>query len=454
MDVERLQTPAVQRDLVVDQGPEHVQHGRLHHGRRRVEVVGRLRRRAGEVDPRRARFAVDGNGDGYLAPVVERVGESAVGKRVEDPAHHLLGVVLNVAHVGLDDVEAELADDSAEFLDALLVGGDLRPEVGEVPLHVPRRPGSGGEELARLRLPERAAVDEEEVVDQHAFLVDARRVRRDRARRDSPDLGVMGARTDEEQRRLAPAVEHRRHDRDVREVRAAVVGRVQGVYVAGLHRAPAFPDDRGDALAHGAEVDRNVGRVRHEAARGVEYRAREVQAFLDVDGVRGVLEDDAHLFGDGHEQVVEYLQHDRVHVRADGGAGVPWRHPLEDETTARGRRGPPAGLDDGGTVGLDDDRGAGEPVSRAHLRAVDDGRLAPPAPGERRRRFQLRNLVVQPAGEVVGNHGIGDVGPAAGRLDDRRLDDESPVGRDEAVTPPMGFLETGGDLLEGARIDL
>ena len=47
-------------------------------------------------------------------------------------ADRFLGVVLDMAHVGLDDIEAEVVDHLADLVDALLVGGDLRAEVGEV----------------------------------------------------------------------------------------------------------------------------------------------------------------------------------------------------------------------------------------------------------------------------------------------------------------------------------
>jgi hypothetical protein len=49
-----------------------------------------------------------------------------------------------------------------------------------------------------------ALVDQLEIVDQHAFLVDGRGARRHRARRHAADIGVVAARGDEEQD-LAPS---------------------------------------------------------------------------------------------------------------------------------------------------------------------------------------------------------------------------------------------------------
>jgi chemotaxis signal transduction protein len=49
---------------------------------------------------------------------------------------------------------------------------------------------------------------------------------------------------------------------------------------------------------------------------GVEEGAGEVQPLLDVHRVGGVLQPQAHLLGDVHEQVVEHLEHHRVGLGA------------------------------------------------------------------------------------------------------------------------------------------
>lgn len=90
----------------------------------------------------------------------------------EDPADGLLGVVLHVSHVRGDGVGAELFDHAPEFGDALLVGGDLGAQVGEVGLRVAGGVRGGGEQLARLVLAEPAVAYQQPVVEQHAFLVD------------------------------------------------------------------------------------------------------------------------------------------------------------------------------------------------------------------------------------------------------------------------------------------
>ena len=77
-----------------------------------------------------------------------------------------------------------------------------------------------------------ALVDEQHIVDQHAFLVDAAAVGRHRSWRDPADVGMMTARRDEGGRLGFVAIEDRHDHRDVRQVRAAAIGIVQHIGVA------------------------------------------------------------------------------------------------------------------------------------------------------------------------------------------------------------------------------
>ena len=76
------------------------------------------------------------------------------------------------------------------------------------------------------------------------------------------------------------------------------------------------------------------GALAISSPRGVEQRAREVEPLLDVHRVGGVLQPQAHLLGDVHEQVVEDLQHHRV------GRRCRWRalRARLRRAAARGRR--------------------------------------------------------------------------------------------------------------------
>lgn len=73
----------------------------------------------------------------------------------------------------------------------------------------------------------------------------------------------------------------------------------------GRHRAAQAPGAGAhlelDGCGHGAQVHGQVRRVGDQRARGVEERAAEVQALLDVDADGGALQDAAHLLRNAHE---------------------------------------------------------------------------------------------------------------------------------------------------------
>ena len=98
----------------------------------------------GEVDGRPPPSGVDGHAHDDGAAVVQLLAEGArpfsgAGEAVEDAAHRLGRVLLDVAHVGRDDGEAELGDHAPELGAAARVGGHLGAQVGEVLLQVAYR---------------------------------------------------------------------------------------------------------------------------------------------------------------------------------------------------------------------------------------------------------------------------------------------------------------------------
>ena len=304
----------------------------------------------------------------------------AVTEPVDDAAHRLLRVVLDVAHVGLHHVQPEVRDHRPHLVHALRVRGHLGAQVREVGRRVAGGVRAGAEQGLGLRLAEAAALDEQPVVEEHALLRQGRGERRHRARRQPTDLGVVAAGGHEEQepglirpgvsgRSAAPrrrcdggggravVVEHRRHHGDVRQVGATVVRVVDGDGLAGAERAPAPPQHLLHGCAHRAEVHRHVRGVGDEVAGGVEEGAGEVEALLDVDGLGGRLEARAHLLGHGHEQVVEDLEHHRIR----GGGGIRSRRrarAVQPQRPVRQHDGAPPLLDHRGRVVLGDDRGA------------------------------------------------------------------------------------------------
>ena len=196
---ERLQAARVHRDLVVDQRAEHVEHRRLAHRRRRVEVGRLLRAGAGEVDRRLAPRLVDRDRDGDLRAAVHLVLEarrpSARRARAAPPPRRCPA---RAACRRARPAAPKCATIFASSSRALRARRDLRAQVGEVLVDVARRVAARrrGSRASRPRGSGRR--DQLHVVEQHALLVDVRRVRRHRARRDAADVGVMAARRDVE----------------------------------------------------------------------------------------------------------------------------------------------------------------------------------------------------------------------------------------------------------------
>ena len=69
---------------------------------------------------------------------------------------------------------------------------------------------------------------------------------------------------------------------------AAPVRVVQHILIARLQMAFIFVQHQFDALTHGTQMHRHVGRVSNQVAAGVKNCAGEIQPFLDVD--QGTLE--------------------------------------------------------------------------------------------------------------------------------------------------------------------
>ena len=182
-----------------------------------------------------------------------------------------------------------------------------------------------------------------------------------------PPTSAWWPREATQNRRSLPRVEHRRAHGDVGQMRAAVVGRVDGVDVARRDPALVLADDGLDRAVHGAEMHRHVRRVGDQRAVGGEHRAGEVEPLLDVDRVGGVLQRHAHLLGDRHEQVVEHFQHHRIGVGADRAAGARAARRAQHQVVLRADLGLPAVLDHDGLVRLDDDGGTRHRAARIEV---------------------------------------------------------------------------------------
>ena len=301
-----------------------------------------------------------------------------------------------MAHIGEDGFQPELPYHLVKLLHALFVGGKLRPQIGNILFRIARRMNSAAKHLHHLGLTISAAVDKFEIVDQHAFLVDMRRIRRGGPRRLAADIGMVPPAGDKEQD-LA-LVEDRRNHGDIGKVRAAVIGVVQHIGIARADLALIVADHRTDGFPHRAQMHRHVRRVGDQRSGGIEDRAGKVQTFLHIHRQRRVLKGVAHLLGDRHEQIVEHLEHHRITARADGHALFPRHDAAQDKIADFGHLGLPAGLDDGGRCRLCNQ---GRPVDLATcgdgFPAVDrcGHRLAAHIGingGERRKGIACRNM--------------------------------------------------------------
>ena len=307
-----------------------------------------------------------------------------------------------------------------------------------------------GQVRAQLVLEEDSFVHQLEVVEEDALLLHGAAVRWRGAWRAPADIGVVAAACDEEENLLPRLVEDRRDDRHVRQVGAAVVGRVHHVDVARLERAAVRREHRANRLAHGAQVDRDVRRVGDQVALGIEHGAGEIQPLLDVHRVGGVLERDPHLLGDRHEEVVEHLQHHGVALGADGEGALQRDDAGEDQVALRREFRLPAGLDHRRRRLLADDRGAGNAVAGPHGVPVEDRRVV---------RAPIHvGLHDREARERVGRRRIGAVRLPrlrhhADALDRGGLHDQPLLRHDEAVVPVMRGLEAGRHLLRRAELD-
>ena len=142
-------------------------------------------------------------------------------------------------------------------------------------------------------------------------------------------------------------------------------------------------------------MDRHVRGIGHQCTASVENGTGEIEPFLDVDRIGGVLQRDAHLLGDRHEQVVENLQHNRIGISGTDGVLAHFRlETPHDDVVSRRDLGAPAGLDNDRLVGFDDQRRSVDLLTGRQMFAQIDAGVVPVTATKHRARF-------------VGNAGIG-----------------------------------------------
>jgi hypothetical protein len=119
-------------------------------------------------------------------------------------------------------------------------------------------------------------------------------------------------------------------------------------------------------------MDGDVRRIGDQRALAVEQGAGEIEPLLDVDGGGRVLERDPHFLGDCHEEVVEHLERHRIDGSAGGVGAVAGPAAGEDEVAEPIHFGLPAGFDDGGGGGVDNEGRASDQSAGGKGGAVVD----------------------------------------------------------------------------------
>ncbi|MNV25644.1 hypothetical protein D3C71_1167470 [compost metagenome] len=286
-DLQGFQAPGIERNVIVDQRAEHIQHCSHAHRTWGVEVVDLLRTGACKVDDRAALGHIDLDRHADLCAIVQLQGELPVFELRDHAAHRLFSVVLHMAHVGLHDIQAKLPHHLREFLHALLVGSDLRAQIGQVLLGISagvwRGAATRRQQAAHLFFQKDATVHQLHVVDLHTLFVDARGERWHRARRGAADVGMVAPAAHIKRGLLALGHIHRGDHRHIGQVGAAMVRVVEHVHIARVHLPRVLADHGLDALTHGTQVNGHVRRIGDQVAGGIEQRTAEVQALLDVD---------------------------------------------------------------------------------------------------------------------------------------------------------------------------
>ena len=144
-DREGLKAALVEGYVLLDQGPEHVQRRGTGDGGGRIEVARTLAGGPAEIERGASLRAIDGDAHPDRLAAVQFKRPLAVAQRGDGVADAFLGVVLDVSHVGMNDIEPEVFDHRAEFRHAAGIGRDLRLEVGHVLVRIAGGVGARGQ---------------------------------------------------------------------------------------------------------------------------------------------------------------------------------------------------------------------------------------------------------------------------------------------------------------------
>ena len=192
-DVEWREAACIHRDVVVDQSAKHIKHRGGGDRQGRIEIVRLLQGRASEVDASASSLMVDRDGHTDDRAIVEGQLEAAVMQGANHPPYRFGGIVLDMAHIGLHDRQAEMLDHAQQLFAPLLVGRDLRLQIGHILVGIACRMAGPGQQRTKLALAQYPARDQPDIGQQHAFIIDVTAVGWHRPRGETADVGMVAA---------------------------------------------------------------------------------------------------------------------------------------------------------------------------------------------------------------------------------------------------------------------
>ena len=259
-----------------------------------------------------------------------------------------------------------------------------------------------------------------------ALLLHLGGVRREAARHHAADVGPV-ARVLQPAEVLATVVEGQRKAH-VHQVRAAEIGIVDDIDVAGLGRPRLAFADQADQLArgilHGADEDRQAELALADQRAGVlVVDARGAVVGLGDHGREGrAREGDVHLVADLAEARLDHGECERV----DRAHGSPCASDLDPQVADVVDDGGGGRVDHGGRVDLLDDGGPFDACLHRQLHPVEDMRHAPAAVGEHLALADQRALDAGRAAIGIEQGGEREAAAAAdhrgGEIDQHRPD--------------------------------
>ena len=122
------------------------------------------------------------------------------------------------------------------------------------------------------------------------------------------DVRMMPTRGGVEKKIHSLLVKYRGHNGDVREVCPSIVGSIQHKYITGGNCPLVMADNGFNRTIHRTQVNRHMRRIGYKRAIRGKNGTGKIEPLLDIYRVGRVLQGHTHLFGNGHEQIVEDFQ--------------------------------------------------------------------------------------------------------------------------------------------------